>query len=144
MKVEKTEIKERRMGSISEGKNVVCVTGANGYIASWLVKFLLLRGYIVKATVRNLSKFAYNLVSLLLSSYLYLKFKLCVCVFVHVDDPEKVEHLLKLEGAKERLHLIKANLMEQGSFDSAIEGCEGVFHTASPCILDAKDPQVLT
>jgi len=34
---------------------VVCVTGASGYIASWLVKFLLQRGYTVKATVRNLS-----------------------------------------------------------------------------------------
>ncbi|KAL6288563.1 hypothetical protein ACE6H2_006073 [Prunus campanulata] len=32
-----------------EGK-VVCVTGASGFIASWLVKLLLQRGYIVKAT----------------------------------------------------------------------------------------------
>ncbi|KAF2293464.1 hypothetical protein GH714_002025 [Hevea brasiliensis] len=35
-----------------EGK-VVCVTGGSGYIASWLVKFLLERGYTVKATVRD-------------------------------------------------------------------------------------------
>jgi len=33
--------------------NVVCVTGASGYIASWLVRFLLHRGYTVKATVRD-------------------------------------------------------------------------------------------
>ena len=39
-----------------EGK-VVCVTGASGYIASWLVKLLLQRGYTVKATVRNLSQY---------------------------------------------------------------------------------------
>jgi len=32
---------------------VVCVTGASGYIASWLVKLLLERGYTVKATVRD-------------------------------------------------------------------------------------------
>jgi uncharacterized protein YbjT (DUF2867 family) len=38
-----------------EGK-VVCVTGASGYIASWLVKFLLQRGYTVRATVRDPSK----------------------------------------------------------------------------------------
>ena len=38
-----------------EGK-VVCVTGASGYIASWLVKLLLERGYTVKASVRDLSK----------------------------------------------------------------------------------------
>ncbi|KAJ9129676.1 hypothetical protein P3X46_035310, partial [Hevea brasiliensis] len=35
-----------------EGK-VVCVTGGSGYIASWLFKFLLERGYTVKATVRD-------------------------------------------------------------------------------------------
>lgn len=31
----------------------VCVTGAGGYIASWLVKLLLEKGYTVKGTVRN-------------------------------------------------------------------------------------------
>lgn len=39
-----------------EGK-VVCVTGASGFIASWLVKLLLQRSYTVKATVRDLSQF---------------------------------------------------------------------------------------
>lgn len=31
----------------------VCVTGASGYIASWIVKLLLRRGYTVKASVRD-------------------------------------------------------------------------------------------
>ena len=31
----------------------VCVTGAGGYIASWLVKLLLSRGHAVNATVRD-------------------------------------------------------------------------------------------
>ncbi|KAH6761756.1 Rossmann-fold superfamily protein [Perilla frutescens var. hirtella] len=82
---------------------VVCVTGASGYIASWLVKLLLRRG-----------------------------------------DPSKVEHLKALEGAKERLHLFEANLVEEGSFDRVIDGCDGVFHTASPVMLDnanINDPQ---
>ncbi|PSR90179.1 Cinnamoyl-CoA reductase [Actinidia chinensis var. chinensis] len=90
----------------------VCVTGASGYIASWLVKLLLQCGYIVKASVRD------------------------------PNDPKKTEHLLALEGAKERLHLFKANLLEEGSFDSVIDGCEGVFHTASPFYHDVKDPEV--
>ncbi|KAK4278648.1 hypothetical protein QN277_016469 [Acacia crassicarpa] len=90
---------------------VVCVTGASGYIASWIVKLLLLRGYTVKGTVRD------------------------------PNDAMKVDHLLKLDGAKERLQLIKANLLEEGSFDQAVEGCEGVFHTASPVALNVKDPQ---
>ncbi|XP_058199300.1 phenylacetaldehyde reductase-like [Rhododendron vialii] len=90
----------------------VCVTGASGYIASWIVKFLLQRGYTVKASVRDPS------------------------------DPKKIEHLLSLDGAKERLHLFKANLLEEGSFDAAVDGCIGVFHTASPFYHDVKDPQV--
>nr|GMC86437.1 cinnamoyl-CoA reductase 1-like [Ipomoea batatas] len=84
-----------------EGK-VVCVTGASGFIASWLVKLLLRRGYTVHATVRSLK------------------------------DPNKVSHLLALDGAKERMHLFEADLLEENSFDHAINGCEGVFHTASP------------
>jgi len=31
----------------------VCVTGAGGYIGSWIVKLLLARGYAVRGTVRN-------------------------------------------------------------------------------------------
>ncbi|KAJ7961630.1 cinnamoyl-CoA reductase 1-like [Quillaja saponaria] len=96
--------------SIVAGK-VVCVTGASGYIASWLVKLLLCRGYTVKASVRD------------------------------PNDSKKTAHLLSLEGAKERLHLFKANLLEEGSFDSAIKECEGVFHTASPFYNDVTDPQ---
>ncbi|XP_010673663.1 cinnamoyl-CoA reductase CAD2 isoform X2 [Beta vulgaris subsp. vulgaris] len=94
-----------------KGKKKVCITGASGYIASWIVKLLLDRGYTVNATVRSL------------------------------NDPKKVDHLLALDGAKERLHLFKANLLEEGSFDSAICGCDGVFHTASPIKLDSSNPQ---
>ena len=63
-------------------------------------------------------------------------------LYVPADDPKKVEHLRSLDGAKERLHLFPANLLEEGSFDAAVEGCEGVFHTASPFYHDVKDPQV--
>ncbi|XP_076930328.1 phenylacetaldehyde reductase-like [Bidens hawaiensis] len=97
--------------SLSGGGKTVCVTGASGYIASWLVKFLLEQGYTVKASVRD------------------------------PKDPKKTDHLLKLDGAKERLHLFKANLLEQGSFDAAIQGCDGVFHTASPFYHNVTDPQ---
>ncbi|KAM7497150.1 hypothetical protein LguiA_021564 [Lonicera macranthoides] len=96
---------------MSGAGKVVCVTGASGYIASWLVKLLLQRGYSVRASVRDLS------------------------------DPKKTEHLLALDGAKERLHLFKANLLEEGSFDSGVAGCECVFHTASPFYNEVNDPQ---
>nr|GEY78136.1 cinnamoyl-CoA reductase 1 [Tanacetum cinerariifolium] len=91
---------------------VVSVTGASGFIASWLVKLLLARGYTVHATVRSL------------------------------DDPTKTKHLLALYGAKERLSLFEANLMDEGSFDSAVNGCVCIFHTASPVIFSVSDPKV--
>ncbi|KAF7833706.1 cinnamoyl-CoA reductase 1-like [Senna tora] len=58
-----------------------------------------------------------------------------------VNDSTKVDHLFELEGAKERLKLIKAELLEEGSFDSAVEGCDGVFHVASPFTHNVTDPQ---
>ena len=46
--------------SSGEGK-IVCVTGASGYIASWLVKFPLEGGYTVKASVRDPSQSSLSL-----------------------------------------------------------------------------------
>ncbi|CAB4268159.1 unnamed protein product [Prunus armeniaca] len=39
------------------------------------------------------------------------------------------------------LHLFQADLIEEGSFDAAVDGCEGVFHTASPVLFSATNPQ---
>ncbi|XP_062081469.1 tetraketide alpha-pyrone reductase 1 [Humulus lupulus] len=94
-----------------ESKGKVCVTGASGFLASWLVKRLLLSGYHVIGTVRD------------------------------PGNEKKMGHLWKLEGAKERLELVRADLMEEGSFDNAIMGCHGVFHTASPVLKPSSDPK---
>lgn len=65
--------------------------------------------------------------------------------YIYADDDKKLAHLWKLEGAKERLQLVKAELTEEGSFDSAIFGCAGVFHTASPVLgRPTSDPKALT
>lgn len=40
-------------GFSSGARQTVCVTGAAGFIASWLVRSLLLRGYVVRGTLRN-------------------------------------------------------------------------------------------
>jgi nucleoside-diphosphate-sugar epimerase len=54
---------------------------------------------------------------------------------------DKVDHLRCLPGAAERLKLFEADLLDPRSFDTAIRGCEGVFHTASPFFTSApKDP----
>ncbi|XP_028068185.1 tetraketide alpha-pyrone reductase 1-like [Camellia sinensis] len=95
-----------------ESKGRVCVTGASGFIASWLIKRLLLSGYRVIGTVRD------------------------------PGNNEKLGHLWRLEGAKERLELVRADLMEEGSFDDAIMGCHGVFHIASPVLgQPSSDPK---
>ncbi|XP_071708206.1 phenylacetaldehyde reductase-like [Rutidosis leptorrhynchoides] len=62
----------------------------------------------------------------------------CICLY---EDRNRVGHLLRFDGAKERLHLFKANLRKDGSFDAAVEGCVGVFHTDSPYYYEVTDPQ---
>ncbi|KAI9074879.1 hypothetical protein K1719_011143 [Acacia pycnantha] len=95
--------------NVGEGK-VVCVTGASGYIDLWLVKFLLLRGYTVKGTVRD------------------------------PNDPRKVDHLLKLDGAKERLHLIKEDLLEEDPQTEIIDpAVKGTLNVLKSC---TKSPNV--
>jgi cinnamoyl-CoA reductase len=39
-------------------QQLVCVTGAGGFIGSWVVKELLLRGYRVRGTARDPGKFS--------------------------------------------------------------------------------------
>nr|XP_043606405.1 tetraketide alpha-pyrone reductase 2-like isoform X2 [Erigeron canadensis] len=79
-----------------------CVTGGTGFIAAYLIKSLLEQGHTVRATVRD------------------------------PENVDKVGYLMQLQGAQDRLKLMKADLMIQGSFDEAVNGVDGVFHTASP------------
>lgn len=71
------------MPTVQSGK--VLVTGANGYIAVWLVKKLLDEGYSVRGTVRSASKGVY--LQKLFASY-GDKFELVV-----VEDITKVRTL---------------------------------------------------
>ncbi|XP_054798086.1 bifunctional dihydroflavonol 4-reductase/flavanone 4-reductase-like isoform X2 [Prosopis cineraria] len=97
------------MGSVS---GIVCVTGASGFIGSWLVMRLLERGYAVRATVRDPA------------------------------NMKKVKHLLQLPKADTHLTLWKADLALEGSFDDAINGCAAVFHVATPMDFESKDPEM--
>nr|AFK33310.1 unknown [Lotus japonicus] len=96
---------------MSSESETVCVTGAAGFIGSWLVMRLIERGYTVRATVRDPA------------------------------NMKKVKHLLELPDAKTKLSLWKADLAEEGSFDEAIRGCTGVFHVATPMDFESKDPE---
>lgn len=99
------------MTSIDKKKPVL-VTGANGYVASWLVKRLLDEGITVHAAVRD------------------------------PENMKKVGHLVEM-GSKSNgeLLLFKSDLLTPNSYNEAMEGCELVFHTASPFLLNVNDPQ---
>ncbi|XP_038980877.1 phenylacetaldehyde reductase isoform X2 [Phoenix dactylifera] len=94
-------------------KESVCVTGGSGFIGSWLVRLLLGRGYTVHATVKNL------------------------------EDEGETKHLRAMEGAEaSRLRLFQIDLLDPASIHAAIRGAVGVFHLASPCIVDrVHDPE---
>lgn len=81
----------------------VLVTGATGYVAGHLIDRLLQSGARVRATVRD------------------------------PGDTGKIAHLLKLaERGPGSISFFRANLLEPGSHDAAMQGCGIVFHTASP------------
>lgn len=100
-----SKLKDLSMTTLNP-KAPVLVTGASGYIASWLVKYLLEAGHTVHGTVR---------------------------------DPNKasgLEHLRALEQAHPgKLKLFKADLLDEGAYDAAMQGCELVMHTASPFVI---------
>ncbi len=92
----------------------VLVTGATGYLAGWVVKYLLDAGVNVHACVRD------------------------------PDNIGKAGHLHKMaEDAPGSLRLFKADLLQPGSHEAAMQGCRIVMHTASPFLLASKvsDPQ---
>ncbi len=99
------------MTTIDKTKPIL-VTGATGYVAGWLVKRLLEDGFTVNAAVR---------------------------------DPEKEHKVHHLNGiaanAPGTIKYFKSDLLEEGSYAKAMEGCELVFHTASPFTSDFDDPQ---
>lgn len=100
------------LGGCEKGK--VCVTGATGYVASWLIKRLLEDGYSVHATVRP-----------------------------DPPPPEKkkdITFLKNLPLASQNLRFFEADLSHPESFSAPIKGCKGVFHIAHPMDMEGKEP----
>ncbi|KAF7808887.1 tetraketide alpha-pyrone reductase 2 [Senna tora] len=73
--------------------------------AAYLIKALLQQGHTVRATLRD------------------------------PGDVKKHGFLWELSGAKQRLKVFKADLLQEGSFDEVVKGVDGVFHTASPVVV---------
>jgi len=50
-------------------------------------------------------------------------------------------HMAPLDPSGKQLVLFSADLLQPDSFDEAVKDCDCVFHTASPFVMDIKDPQ---
>ena len=57
-----------------------------------------------------------------------------------VRDPVNAEFLTELPGA-ENLEIVKMDLLERGSVDSAVTGCDDVIHCAAALYVGVKDAQ---
>lgn len=90
----------------------IMVTGATGFVAGWIVKDLIEAGFTVHAPIRKAS------------------------------DPEKTKYLRQIaESGPGTIKFFEADLLTLGSYREAMTGCQIVFHTASPFVVDVKDPQ---
>ncbi|MFZ4522456.1 MAG: NAD-dependent epimerase/dehydratase family protein [Bacteroidales bacterium] len=99
------------MKTIDKTKPVM-VTGATGYVAGWLIKKLLEEGFTVHAAVRNPQ---------------------------NQDAKKYLDAIASTSGGT--IRYFKADLLTDGAYDAAMEGCELVFHTASPFTSKIKDAQ---
>ena len=90
----------------------ICVTGAAGFIAGHVIVDLLDGGHTVHATVRDLG-----------------------------DDAKRSHLDVLAERYPGKLKLFEADLLEPGSLDAALDGCDALIHTAAAVRLSAPDPQ---
>lgn len=91
---------------------IVLVTGATGYIGSWVTKYLLEKNYTVRIAVRN------------------------------KGNVKKYQHLLDIAGnTKGSIEVFEADLLKENSYDEAARGANAVMHIASPFTLRFKDAQ---
>jgi nucleoside-diphosphate-sugar epimerase len=99
--------------AVSPADGPVAVTGASGYIGSWIVQDCVEQGYTVHACVRDASIGA------------------------------KVDHLLALNDAGYRgsVKLFEADLFKRGSYDDAFAGCGAAIHAGATVGYNRETPQ---
>ena len=99
--------------AISPALGPVAVTGASGYIGSWIARDLVSAGYAVRACVRDPASAA------------------------------KTAHLLALNeaGLRGRVELHAADLFQRGSYDTAFAGACAVIHAGAAVGFNRETPQ---
>lgn len=103
------------MPAVSPKDGPVAVTGASGYIGSWIVRDFAEQGYTVHACVRD------------------------------ANNRAKVDHLLALnsEGLPGQVQLFEADLQKAGSYDAAFRSCCAVIHAGAAVGFNGEKPQVV-
>lgn len=81
----------------------VLVTGGSGYVGGWCIVELLQRGFIIRSTIRSLSK-----------------------------ETAFREAISSVTENGDSLSFFEADLTSDAGWDEAIEGCDYVLHVASP------------
>jgi dihydroflavonol-4-reductase len=112
---------------VSEEPKTVLVTGGSGFLGGWCVAELLRRGHSVRTTVRDLAR-----------------------------EPEVRARMRALSSkagdstsgspaeTNDRLSVLAADLLADGGWEEAVEGCDHVLHVASPFpLVQPKDPDEL-
>ena len=99
--------------AVSPADGPIAVTGASGYIGSWIVRDCVEQGYRVRACVRDASR------------------------------PEKVDHLLALNdaGLRGTVELAEGDVFKRGSYDAAFDGCCAVIHAGAAVGYNRETPQ---
>ncbi|MFT7687491.1 MAG: dihydroflavonol-4-reductase [Candidatus Azotimanducaceae bacterium] len=93
-------------------KDKILVTGASGFIAGHIIIDLLKQGYQVRGTIRDLVKVD----------------KLRAMFALHTDKADSIE-------------FVAATLTDADCWAAAVEGCDAIFHIASPVPLEQpKNP----
>lgn len=90
----------------------ILVTGGTGYVGSWIVKKLLEKGYTIRLAVRNKSNTA---------RYAFI-------TDIATSTPGSIE-------------LWEADLLIEGSYDTAADGADAIMHVASPFKIGVRDVQ---
>eukprot|EP01018_Ginkgo_biloba_P023910 Gb_08683 [translate_table: standard] len=95
------KMEKPRLNLSLETAKVVCVTNGTTYLGLWIVRQLLLRGYIVRLTVHN------------------------------TEELQKLREMEEFESANSRLTAVVANMVDLDTLSEAFNGCYGVFHTST-------------
>ena len=101
--------------AVKPNGKTIFVTGVNGHIGNQIVRDLLLNGYRVRGSVRDL------------------------------NDKSKTEHVIqhaKEAGVEDRLELVEGDILDGDNWSEMMSDCDSLFHTAT-IYSNTKDGQLI-